>query len=278
MSTVITTLESPVAKHRVVSHSEWLAARRKFLAREKELTRLRDELRAERLALPWEAVGKPYVFETADGPRSLGDLFAGRSQLLVYHFMLGAGWEEGCPSCSYMMDHMDPLCPHFAARDITFVAISRAPFAEIARFKERMGWKFNWASSATNDFNDDFAVSFTREQMEAGKVAYNYQTFPAGLMPVEEMPGASAFARTPEGEVFHTYSTYSRGLDPLIGAYQWIDIAPRGRDEDGLAHPMAWVRHHDRYDAEYRVDATQPYTPPRGAISRPCCGGAGHAK
>lgn len=273
------TLESPATAARLASRAEWLVARRALLTREKELTRLRDELNRARRQLPWVKLEKPYVFETADGPRGLADLFAGRSQLLVYHFMFGAGWEEGCPSCSYLMDHIDGMLPHFAARDITFLVVASAPYAEIARFKERMGWKFNWVSAHGNGFNSDFAVSFTREQMEAGRVTYNYETFPAGLMPVEEMPGASAFARNAAGEVFHTYSTYSRGLDPLVGAYQWIDLSPRGRDEDGLEHPMAWVRHHDRYDANYHVDPTQPYTPPVGAISRPaCCGGKSHAK
>lgn len=273
------TLDTPSRQHRVASRDEWLVARRALLAREKELTRLRDDVSRARLQLPWVKLEKPYVFETADGPRSLAQLFAGRSQLLVYHFMLGAGWDEGCPSCAYVADHFDGMLPHLAARDITFVVVATAPIEEITRFKERMGWKFNWVSAHANGFNTDFAVSFTREQMEAGRVNYNYQIFPAGLMPVEEMPGASAFACNAAGEVFHTYSTYSRGLDPLVGTYQWLDLAPRGRDEDGLEHPMAWVRHRDRYDQEYRVDATQPYTPPVGAISRPrCCGGARHAE
>lgn len=266
-----------ITNHRVVSRDEWLASRRALLAREKQLTRLRDEVNRERLQLPWVKIDQPYVFETADGPRRLADLFAGRSQLLIYHFMLGEGWEEGCASCSYVMDHIDPMLPHLAARDITLVVVSSAPFAEIARFQQRMGWKVNWVSAHTNGFNADYGVSFTAAQMEAGKVVYNYQAFPAGPMPVEELPGASAFARNEAGEVFHTYSTYSRGLDPLVGTYQWIDLSPRGRDEDGLEHAMAWVRHHDRYDADYRVDATKPYTPPQGAISRRgCCGGKRH--
>jgi predicted dithiol-disulfide oxidoreductase (DUF899 family) len=232
--------ENPI----VVSPEKWLAARRELLCEEKELTRSRERLAARRRELPWVKVDKDYTFESPGGRVSLAELFEGRSQLVVYHFMLGPGWGEGCKSCSYVADHLAPAVVHLHARDVAFAAISRAPLGEIAPFKERMGWTFNWVSSHGSDFNHDFRVSFTAGEMAEGKVYYNY-----GMMefPVEEAPGLSVFARAANGEVYHTYSTYSRGLDQLIGTYTLLDLVPRGRDEDPEA-PMSWVRYHDSYD------------------------------
>jgi predicted dithiol-disulfide oxidoreductase (DUF899 family) len=229
---------------KTASRDEWLAARRALLAKEKHLTRLQDELAAERRALPWVRVEKDYVFEGPSGQCSLSDLFAGRSQLVVYHFMLGPGWKEGCPSCSLLSDHLDGALVHLAARDVTLTVVSRAPYAEIAPFKARMGWRFPWVSSFDSDFNRDYHVSFSKEEVASGTFYYNF-----GMtgFPSEEAPGLSVFAKDESGAVFHTYSSYARGGEPFIGAYQFLDLVPRGRDEAGLPWPMAWVRHHDRY-------------------------------
>jgi predicted dithiol-disulfide oxidoreductase (DUF899 family) len=236
--------EPSIASHPVVSRDRWLAERRMLLAREKALTRLSDELARDRRALPWVRIEKRYVFDGPTGQCTLADLFEGRSQLVVQHFMLGPGWEEGCKSCSFMADHADGARPHLAQRDLTLAAVSRAPLAEIERFRHRMGWQFNWVSSHGSDFNHDFGVSFTPGQMATGKVDYNYamQAFPA-----EEAPGISVFYKDDANAVFHTYSTYGRGVELMMGAYDFLDLAPKGRDEDGLAHTMEWVRHHDRY-------------------------------
>lgn len=228
----------------VVSREQWLAARLELLRAEKDFNRQRDALAARRLTLPWVAIEQDYVFESTAGRVSLADLFDGRSQLLVYHFMLGPGWEEGCRGCSFVSDHFDGALPHLAARDIAFAAVSRAPLAEILPFKRRMGWRFPWVSSAGSSFNFDYHVSFTDAEMQSGQVNYNYQP---KEVPMEEMPGLSAFARGEDGRLYHTYSTYSRGLDLLVGTYNLIDLAPRGRNEDPEA-PMSWVRHHDRYE------------------------------
>jgi predicted dithiol-disulfide oxidoreductase (DUF899 family) len=239
--------QSQVEHPRIVSQEEWLAARRQLLAREKEFTRQRDALSAARRQLPWVRVDKPYVFDGPNGKETLADLFDGRSQLIVYHFMFGPDWEQGCPSCSLLSDHTDGSLVHLAQRDVTMVAVSRAPLPRIDAFKRRMGWRFKWVSSYGSDFNHDFQVSFTPEELAQGRALYNFQT--AGF-PGEEAPGASVFYRDGGGAVFHTYSTYGRGLDILIGAYNYLDLVPKGRDEDGLAHTMAWVRHHDRYDSQ----------------------------
>jgi predicted dithiol-disulfide oxidoreductase (DUF899 family) len=233
--------------HDIVSPQEWLTARNELLAKEKELTRLRDELSKERRALPWVRVEKNYVFEGPDGARALVDLFDGRSQLLVYHFMLGPGWEEGCKSCSMAADHFDGSLVHLEHRDVTLTAVSRAPFPEIAAFKKRMGWRFPWVSSFGTEFNRDFHVSFTSTEVEKGATFYNYklQAFPS-----EEAPGISVFHKDASGAVFHTYSTYGRGAETLLGVYGLLDMMPKGRDEEGLPYTMAWVRHHDRYDVQ----------------------------
>jgi len=231
---------------RVVSEAEWLAARKELLAKEKSFSRQRDALSAARRELPWVRVDKQYVFDTPGGKQTLGDLFEGRSQLVVYHFMFGPDWQEGCPSCSLISDHFDGSAVHLANRDVTLAVVSRAPLAKIEEFKRRMGWRFRWVSSYGSDFNHDYQVSGTPEELaQGGKVLYNYEltTFPS-----DERPGASVFYRDETGAIFHTYSTYARGLDILIGAYNLLDLVPKGRDEEGLPHTMAWVRHHDRYD------------------------------
>lgn len=230
---------------KTVSPEQWLTSRLALLREEKELTRLRDRITQRRRALPWVKIEKNYRFESPKGRVKLADLFGGHSQLIVYHFMFGPGWEEGCKSCSYVSDHLNPAVVHLAARDVAFAAISHAPLDEITPFKERMGWAFNWVSSQGGDFNRDFHVSFTPEEIANGnKVDYNF-----GLteVPIEELPGLSVFARDAAGAVYHTYSTYTRGLDLLIGTYNLLDLVPKGRDEDPEA-TMSWVRHHDRYD------------------------------
>ncbi|HEX7891537.1 MAG TPA: thioredoxin family protein [Ramlibacter sp.] len=231
--------------HAVVSEEQWLAQRKQLLAREKELTHLQDQVSAARRALPWRRIAKPYVFDTNEGRRALAELFDGRSQLMVQHFMFGPGWEQGCPSCSYMADHTDGMNVHLAHRDITFVAVSRAPLADIQRFRQRMGWQFRWVSSNANEFNRDFAVSFTPEELAKGEVYYNYGWTP---FPAEEAPGVSVFCKDEAGDVFHAYSTFGRGVEAMMGAYRMMDLTPKGRDERDVAYTMEWVRHHDRYE------------------------------
>jgi predicted dithiol-disulfide oxidoreductase (DUF899 family) len=254
-----TSQENAMLEPRIVSREEWLTARTELLQKEKALTRAADALAAERRQLPMVRVEKPYVFDTPDGPRTLAELFDGRSQLIVYHFMLGPGWAEGCPSCSLLADHIDPLLVHLAHRDVTVVVVSRAPLPEIDRFKRRMGWQFTWVSSHGNDFNRDYHVSFTKDDVASGRGMYNFreQGFPA-----EEAPGTSVFYKDATGQVHHSYSSYARGGEPLMGVYHFLDLVPKGRNEDGLAFSMSWVRHHDRYDEAYRVDADRTYAQP----------------
>ncbi len=231
------------ANPKVVSQAEWLVARKDLLTREKELTRLRDEVSRHRRELPWVKIDKEYVFDGPNGREDLTDLFDGRSQLIVYHFMLGPGWEEGCKSCSYLADHFDSANWHLPHRDVTFVAISRAPLSEIQSYRKRMGWRFKWLSSHGNDFNFDYHVSFTKDDEKKGKVYYNYATQD---FISDELPGLSVFYKDENGDVFHTYSTYARGLDSLVGAYNFLDLTPKGRDENPGA-TMDWVRRHDEY-------------------------------
>ena len=240
---------------KVVSQADWLAARKELLKKEKEFTRLRDQLSRQRRELPWEAVEKRYVFDGPKGKQTLGDLFGGKSQLIVYHFMFGPGWKEGCPSCSFLADTFDGTAVHLAQRDVNFVVVSRATLPEIEAFKKRMGWRFNWVSSSGSDFNFDYHVSFSKDDKAKGKVYYNYDMTD---FPSEEAPGTSVFYKNEAGEIFHTYSSYARGLDILLCAYNYLDLTPKGRDEDSLAHPMAWVRHHDRYADASLVDIKQP--------------------
>lgn len=231
---------------RIVSETEWLVARRDLLTREKELTRLRDEVSRHRRELPWVKLEKEYLFDGPDGEETLSDLFDGRSQLIVYHFMFGPGWEEGCKSCSYLADHFDGANWHLPHRDVTFVVVSRAPLSELEAYKKRMGWRFKWVSSHGNDFNFDYHVSATEEEKAKEKMFYNYES--AELIG-DEMPGLSVFYKDKNGDLFHTYSTYARGLDILVGAYNFLDHVPKGRDEDHLDFTMDWVRRHDQYDA-----------------------------
>ncbi len=230
---------------KVVSKEDWLVARREHLAKEKEFTRLRDQLSQERRELPWVKVEKEYSFDGPNGKKSLLDLFDGRSQLIVYHFMYGPDWEEGCPSCSFWADNFNGIVVHLNHRDINLVAVSRAPLDKLEAYKRRMGWSFQWVSSFGNDFNRDYHVSFTPDEIQKGEMYYNFRV---GKFPSSEAPGISVFYKNEQGEVFHTYSCYARGLDMLNGAYHYMDLAPKGRDEDALPYSMAWLRRHDRYD------------------------------
>jgi len=229
--------------HQIVSRDEWLAARKALLAKEKAFTKERDALSQERRRLPWVKVDKTYVFEGLDGNETLADLFAGRSQLLVYHFMFGPDWKEGCPSCSFWADNYNGTVVHLSHRDVSLVAISRAPLDKLESYKMRMGWSFKWVSSYGNDFNRDYHVSFTPEEEKTA--VHDYK---AGGFGSSEAPGVSVFIKGADGQIFHTYSCYARGLDMLNGAYHLLDLVPKGRDEQGLSYPMAWVRRHDQYE------------------------------
>ena len=255
-------------QQRITTRDEWLAARKALLIKEKALTRAQDELAAERRRLPMVKVDTTYVFDTPDGRRTLADLFEGRSQLVVYHFMLAPDWAEGCASCSLLADHLDSSVAHLEHRDVTLAVIARAPLANIEAFKRRMGWTFTWVSSYGSDFNYDYHVSFTNDQMASGRAEYNFQN--AGF-PIEEGPGISVFFKDASGTVYHTYSTYARGGEAFIGVYRILDFVPKGRDEDGLAFSMAWVRHHDKYGPDYRLDPNQTYEVP--AKTDACCAG-----
>ncbi|HEU5293576.1 MAG TPA: DUF899 domain-containing protein [Burkholderiaceae bacterium] len=246
-----TSTATAIANHRVVSRDQWLAERKALLAHEKELTHLSDQIARERRALPWVRIDKPYVFDSPQGTRTLADLFDGRRQLLVQHFMFAPGWEAGCPSCSYMADHHDGARPHLAQRDVTLVAVSRAPLGEIERFRQRMGWQFKWVSSFGSDFNHDFGVTFTLEEMAQGQVNYNFLMQPVAA----ELPGISVFYKDDAGTVYHAYSCYGRGVEVMMGTYPLLDLTPIGRNEDGLEHTMAWVRHHDRYEPQPSANA-----------------------
>jgi predicted dithiol-disulfide oxidoreductase (DUF899 family) len=234
---------SSIENHPVVSREEWLSQRTALLAKEKDFTRLRDELSRQRRELPWVRVDKPYVFDGPKGKETLADLFENRSQLVVYHFMFSPQADEGCPSCSFWADNFNGIGVHLRQRDVSFVAISRAPLAKIEPFKKRMGWSFQWVSSGQNDFNYDYQVSFTPGEVSSEAV-YNY----AKRKVWEDLPGVSVFFKDRSGTVFRTYSSYARGIDLLNAAYNYLDLVPKGRDEDGLPHTQAWVRYHDRYE------------------------------
>jgi predicted dithiol-disulfide oxidoreductase (DUF899 family) len=231
--------------HKVVSKSEWLKATSEFLAKEKELTRLNDEVSRLRRELPWTIVEKEYVFDGPQGKVKLSDLFDGRSQLATYHFMFAPEWTEGCRGCSYLTDHMDGALEHLAARDVSLVLVSRAPLAKLEAFKKRMGWHLPWVSSSGCDFNRDYAVTFTKAEVESKSPGYNLATLPPYA---EENPGMSFFIKMPDGKILHTYSIYARGLEPVVSAYAILDRAPKGRDEDSLPMPMSWVKLHDEYE------------------------------
>ena len=247
-------MTTAAATQKVVSREEWLAARKDLLAKEKEFTRARDALNAERRELPWVKVEKQYVFDTPQGKKSLADLFDGRSQLIVYHFMWRKEFGEGCVGCSYLCDHVDGARQHLVQHDVNWVAISRAPLADLEGFKKRMGWKFPWVSSLQSDFNFDYHVSFHAKDLVTGKVYYNYRETDASI---EELSGMSVFYKDEKGDIYHTYSTYGRGNEEVLGTYMWLDITPKGRNETGPNHNLSdWVRHHDRYEAKGHVDAT----------------------
>jgi predicted dithiol-disulfide oxidoreductase (DUF899 family) len=235
-------------QHQIVSREQWTAARQQLLAKEKQLTRMRDQVATQRRELPWVKVDKSYAFDGPNGRETLSDLFDGRSQLVVRHFMFGPGWEEGCVGCSFWSDHLDGALVHLEHRDVTVVVVSRAPLAEIQAFRQRMGWHFKWVSSYGSDFNYDYGVSFTPEQLAAGEVNYNYAvTANAG----EEMPGLSVFHKDADGMIAHTYSAFGRGNESMLGTYTILDLTPNGRNETGPRGNLTdWVRLHDRYDED----------------------------
>lgn len=258
--------------HEIVSREDWVAARRELLKEEKALTRARDALAARRRALPWVRVGKDYVFEDASGPVRLIGLFGGKRQLIVQHFMFGPGWAEGCVGCSFGADHVDPILPHLNQKDVAYVVVSRAPFAELDAFRRRMGWSFRWVSSGGNDFNQDFHVSFTPEQMAGAPASYNYAPISP---PIEDLPGSSVFIRDYEGNVFHTYSRYARGGEETLSTYALLDITPLGRDEGERGDLGGWVRHHDKYGAGGHVSPTGRFVPEETAgADCPACAAA----
>jgi len=238
-------------KHAVVSSEEWTKKRKELLVKEKEFNKLRDQLSQLRRQLPWEKVEREYVFSGMDGDVTLSQLFAGKSQLIVYHFMFAPDWEQGCKSCSFLADHYEPSVSHLKHRDVAMVTVSRAPVEKLEAFKKRMGWTFTWVSSLNNDFNFDYQVSFPKEAEEKNETYYNYKT--ADFFS-SEAPGISVFFKDDNGDIYHTYSTYSRGLDMFLTAYHLLDLVPKGRDEAGLLYPMEWVRHKDQYDNPNVVD------------------------
>ncbi len=238
--------------HPIVSREEWLEARTNLLQKEKEFTKLRDELTRQRRALPWEKIEKEYHFQGSSGKHTLPDLFDGCSQLIVYHFMFGPDWTEGCKSCSMVADHYDPLIIHLRQRDVALATVSRAPIDQLEGFKKRMGWTFPWFSSAESDFSRDFHVAFSKEEIASGQTYYNYRE--RCQFPLSDGPGISSFFKDPRGEIFHTYSSYGRGLESFLGIYSFLDIVTKGRNEGDLPYPMDWIRHHDRYGELHTPD------------------------
>jgi predicted dithiol-disulfide oxidoreductase (DUF899 family) len=230
--------------HEIVSQEEWLAARKALLTLEKEETKLRDKVRAERLTLPWVKVEKDYTFETPEGRKTLAELFDGRSQLIVYHFMYGPDWDAGCPGCSFMADHIDGMLPHLNNHDVTMIAVARAPLEKLEAYRKRMGWEFPWVSSFGSDFNFDYHVSFTKEELARGKVMYNFRETDAADAH-DELPGLSAFFKDEDGIVYHTYSDYARGGEEALGTLMILDRAPKGRNETGT---LSFVKRKDEYD------------------------------
>jgi predicted dithiol-disulfide oxidoreductase (DUF899 family) len=265
----MTSVQNPLPK--VVSREDWLRARKELLVQEKQLTRQRDEINRRRRELPWVKVEKNYVFDGPHGQETLADFFAGRTQLIISHFMFAPGWREGCVGCSFRSDHVEGALVHLEPHDVSLVTISRAPLAEIEAFKNRMGWRFKWLSSNHTDFNHDYRVSFTEEEIATGKVEYNYELRD---FVSEELSGISVFYRDESGDIFHTYSTYGRGDEMLVTAYMYLDLTPKGRNETGPGYNLTdWVRHHDRYDAAGSVDATGRWV---AAKSQAPCGCAKH--
>ena len=256
-------------KNRVVTREEWQADRKNLLAKEKELTRLRDKLSAERKKLPWVKIEKPYEFDSPTGKESLSTLFDGCSQLIVKHFMFGPGWKEGCVGCSFEVDHVGGTLIHLNNHDVNYVAVSRAPISEIEQFRKRMGWDLKWVSSYNSDFNFDFNVSATPEEIEKGEVYYNYTK---QKYMIEEMSGLSVFYKNPSGDIFHTYSTFGRGGEEILGTYIFLDMTPKGRNENGPNFSLTdWVRHHDKYGKGGYVAETGRYIA-EDSSTESCCG------
>jgi len=253
-------------RHPIVPRDEWIAGRKELLIKEKELTRLRDRLNAERRALPWVKIEKQYIFDGPSGRETLADLFAGRSQLIVKHFMFGPGWKEGCVGCSFEIDHAEASLVHLENHDVSYVAVSRAPLAEIEAFRKRMGWRLRWVSSCGSDFNFDFHVSFTEDEVARGEAYYNYDT---QKIPADEVSGRSVFYKDESGNIFHTYSAYARGGEMFLGTYHLLDITPNGRNESINGNLTDWVRHHDRYDTGGTVAATGRYVSAADRVG--CC-------
>ena len=237
--------------HKVVSHQDWVQARRALLVREKEFTHAREAMAEKLRELPWERVEKEYLFEGENGKMTLSGLFAGRSQLIVYHFMFGPEWTEGCPGCSFTADHIDGPNQHLSHHDVTLLCVSHAPYSDLAAYKKRMGWHFPWVSSQDSDFNYDYGVSFTKEQLDKSELPYNYTLITEKRYQSEELPGLSVFYKDPSGAIFHTYSTYARGLDSIIGANHFLDLTPKGRNERGPDGKIGgWVKRHDQYEVK----------------------------
>jgi predicted dithiol-disulfide oxidoreductase (DUF899 family) len=258
--------QSGIVDHPVVSREAWIKERKALLAEEKQMTRLRDTLSEKRRALPWVRIEKAYMFDAPEGRKTLSDLFEGRSQLIVKHFMMAPGQNDGCVGCSFEMDHVESALQHIENHDVKFVSVARAPLPEIEAFKKRMGWRFDWVSSNGTDFNYDFDVSFRPEQMQQGTAHYNYQETE---VPLEDLSGFSIFYKNGDGEIFHTYSTYGRGAEEVLGSYMLLDLTPKGRNENGPNFNLTdWVRHHDRYDSDGVVAATGRWV---AAESRDCC-------
>jgi predicted dithiol-disulfide oxidoreductase (DUF899 family) len=254
-----------IAEHKIVSREKWLEARREHLKSEKALTRMRDLVAAERRQLPWVKVEKEYIFDTSTGQKTLSDLFDGRSQLIIKHFMLGPGWKEGCVGCSFEVDHVGGALIHLENHDVTYVAVARAPLAEIETFRQRMGWRFIWVSSFGSDFNYDYGVSFRKEDIDSGAAQYNYRKLD---FEIDELAGQSVFYRNDAGEVFHTYSVYARGDELLIGTYNYLDMTPKGRNETGPDYDLTdWVRLHDSYDGGSGSHACCSSQEPQGNAS-----------
>jgi predicted dithiol-disulfide oxidoreductase (DUF899 family) len=270
MSTRTTKVENPdvSAGHEIVSREEWLIARKDLLEREKELTRLRDQLAAERRALPWVTIDKTYVFDAPEGKVTLAELFDGRSQLFIKHFMMAPGQTTQCVGCSLEVDHIDGILPHLENHDVSYVAVARAPIEEIEAVRKRMGWKFRWVSSYDSDFNYDFKVSWTREQIDSGRASYNYGALPEWAADIKDLSGDSVFYQDEDGQVVHTYSTFGRGGEEFLGIYRFLDATPKGREEDGPHHSLTdWARPRNMYDKGGTVEATGRYHPPACACA-----------
>jgi predicted dithiol-disulfide oxidoreductase (DUF899 family) len=256
--------------NRIVSRSEWIEARKALLVKEKAMTRQRDRISAERRDLPWVKVEKDYAFDTCDGRQSLAELFDGRSQLIVKHFMLAPGQKEGCVGCSFEVDHVEGALVHLEHHDVTWISVARAPLDEIEAYRKRMGWRFKWVSSSGSSFNYDFGVSFTKDEVAKGEAFYNYEK---KAVTIEDLSGFSVFAKDDSGDVFHTYSAFGRGAEEILGTYMMLDLTPKGRNETGPNHDLTdWVRHHDRYDAAGTVNDQGRWVPsPKDASYRPDC-------